>query len=153
MSPRERATRLAVEELSCRKELSQFGWHNQEGQIYVQGCQMSESGLTYYQLTLTIPSGYPDAMPPLYVTGPRILHKYSGRGTINQEGAAHRWHTLGNGQNGCVQICHCKPELWDASKTVVSVLMKGLLWLRAYDAHLASGEDIATFLLTQSGRY
>ena len=148
MSPRERAYRMAAEEQIIRREMPQFSFYDRTGRTYVQGWQGTQLGCLYCQLTLTIPSGYPDDMPRLYVSSPRTLQRYDG-GTLNEMGATHSFHTLSNGQDGCVQICHCKPELWHASRTIISVMFKGILWITAYDMHLASGDDIAKFMLTQ----
>lgn len=66
--------------------------------------------------------------------------------TINSVGSSHAFHTLSNGPDGCVQICHFKSEFWDASKTCVGVLFKGLLWLEAYDIYLKTDMSIASIL-------
>ena len=54
-------------------------------------------------------------------------------------------HTLGS-QDGCTKICHFRPELWKDNNTLYQVVMKGLIWLEAYEAHLRTGASLSKYL-------
>jgi hypothetical protein len=136
--------RLQLEKVIMARELPQFMFYQMGNETYFQGWHAVLTGLLY-QLKLVLSEWYPDQMPSLYVTYPLILWKY-GENTINSEGVSHAFHTLSNGPGGCVQICHFSRENWDASKTCVGVLFKGILWLEAYAVHLVTGMSIADIL-------
>lgn len=140
-----RRRRLDLERQLLARELPQFQLHNIDGNPYVAGWQTTSDGWKTYRLKLLLGPHYPDQMPSLYVVSPLALPNTDGDGTINDEEVSHAFHTLENGPGGCVQICHFKSDYWDASKTCVGVLMKGIVWLEAYEAHLQTGQDIADF--------
>lgn len=54
-------------------------------------------------------------------------------------------HTYGT-RYGCTQICHFKPGLWKDNNTLYQVIMKGLIWLEAYEAHLRTGATLTRYL-------
>ena len=137
--------RLALEKSMLAKEMPQFRFYNMTGDTYVAGWAKTSGGRHNYKLTLILGFLFPDEMPKLFVISPHTLWKYDGYGTVNKEGISHAFHTLENGPGGRVQICHFKPDLWDSSKTIVAVMMKGLFWLEAYEAHLRTGRDLADF--------
>ncbi|MGV7223638.1 MAG: hypothetical protein ACQ9MH_19185 [Nitrospinales bacterium] len=126
-------------------ELPQFRPYGLSGEYYFSGWQTT-SHRNRFKLRLGIPPYYPDNVPSLFVTSPHTLRSYRGRATINSQGTSHAYHTMSNGTDGCVKICHFDSAMWDASKTCVAVFMKGILWLEAYEMHLRTGEDIATIL-------
>ena len=136
--------RLQLERAITAKELPQFQFYEMGGDRYFEGWQRTSTG-GLYLLKLVLSAWYPDQMPSLYVTYPLILWKYGGN-TINSEGVSHAFHTLNNGPWGCVEICHFKRENWDASKTCVGILFKGILWLEAYGVHFVTGMSIADIL-------
>ena len=137
--------RLAFERQILAQELPHFCFHSMRGDTYISGWQSTSSDYRNYQLKLVLGCGYPDVMPKLYVVSPITLRTYKNRATINSMGLSHRFHVLGTGLGGCVEICHTKPTLWDPTMTCVAVLMKGIVWLEAYDAHRRTGEDICEF--------
>lgn len=100
-----------------------------------------------YELWVPIPRGYPDRRPPFYVLQPRLLGAASG-GTVNSLGLSHLMHTLETGPGGLVQICHWRDSRWHAGITLDKVLLKGLLWLEAYEQHLVTGKPIDSFVRT-----
>ena len=136
--------RIQLEKAIMAKELPQFQFYEMGEDRYFEGWQRTSTG-GLYLLKLVLPALFPGQMPRLYVTCPQPLWKYGG-GTINSEGASHAFHTRSNGVGGCVQICHFKSENWDASRTCVGVFFKGILWLEAYDVHLAMGMSIEDIL-------
>lgn len=135
-------TRIKNEEKIISKELPQFHLFKLDDEYSFEGWHTTTTNRLAFELKLSLPTGYPDVMPALYVTYPTILRKYGG-GTINSIGVSHAFHTLGNGPGGCIQICHFKNENWDASKTCVGVLFKGMLWCEACAVHLRTGREIA----------
>ena len=46
-----------------------------------------------------------------------------------------------------VKICHCKEEFWSPSVTLSRVIMKGFLWIEAYEAHCHTGNCIDHYSL------
>jgi len=140
-------SRLALEAQLLEDEFPHFGFHEPTGDTYVGGYQHTSAGSRYY-LWLPIPRGYPDQCPPAYVYRPNPLWGYLDLRTINSYGCSHQMHTLSNGPQGEVQICHYRPERWDASITLVKVLLKCVLWLEAYEQHLRTNRSIAAFVRT-----
>lgn len=140
----DRRYRLNLERQLLARELPQFSLRTNGNGAYVTGWQGTSRSGRRYELKLVLPEYYPDEEPELFVVSPHILRKRRG-GTVNDEGTSHAFHTLDNGPCGCVKICHDK-DGWDASKTCVSVMMKAICWLEGYEAHLATGRDIADFM-------
>jgi len=136
---------MDIEKTIMRSEMPQFRFYQNSDNYYFKGRQRTSTLNRSYELKLTLTQWYPDEMPELYVTSPINLRSHYSWKTINQNGIAYSTHTLSNGPNGCVQICHFKSELWDASQTCVGVFIKGILWLEAYENHLLTGSDIADF--------
>ena len=136
--------RLAVEEQILNRELPQFRFHNRSGDTFVSGHQGANGASRQYQLKLQLTPDYPYEMPMLYIASPTTLWKHRHKGTINAEGVSHAFHTQENGPGGCVQVCHF--ENWVSTNTCVAVFLKGILWIQAYEHHLATGDDIADFL-------
>jgi hypothetical protein len=152
-------TRLHSEEAIMVKEMPQFRLYQMNHERYFEGYHTTSTNSKCYKLKLAIPDYYPDEMPKLYIVSPSLLFcrfrdvqtiialgMSYGLQTINSMGITHAFHTLENGPGGCVQICHFKSALWDASKTCIAVLMKGILWLEAYEVYLNTGMDISTVL-------
>jgi len=137
--------RLAFEAQLLAQEFPHFGFHEPTGDTYLSGYQSTSAGSSYH-LWLPIPRGYPDQCPPAYIYRPNPLQGHRGLRTINSYGSSHEMHTLGNGAHGEVQICHFRPERWDASVTLAKVLLKCALWLEAYEQHLRTGSGIAKFV-------
>jgi len=138
--------RMDFEKTIMRSEMPQFRFYQNVDSYYFEGWQRTSTLNRSYMLKLILSRWYPDERPKLYVTSPINLKSYISWKTINQIGVAHKSHTLSNGPNGCVQICHFKDEHWDASQTCVGVFTKGLLWLEAYENHLLTGNEIAEIL-------
>ena len=140
--------RLVLEHRLLQHEgLTQFGvYHDRTRDRYdVQGTQTNSRHA--YDLWIPIPRGYPDARPPLYVVRPNPLPMATG-GTVDALGTSHAMHTLSPGPRNMVQICHWRDDRWHAGITLDKVLIKGLLWLEAYEQHLATGRPIDDFVTT-----
>jgi hypothetical protein len=115
---------------------------------YGYGVATTNSGRKY-TLYLVLPNGFPYERPSLYVTDPRPLLMFDGR-PLTVLGYSHNMHTLAP-SNGYVQICHWRDDSWRASILLHKVFLKGLLWLEAYEQHLATGRPLAEFVSTMVG--
>ncbi|XP_078372137.1 uncharacterized protein LOC144655710 [Oculina patagonica] len=88
-----------------------------------------------YTLRVYLPSDYPNSCPEMVVSSHGIL--LSGVDGEN--------HTLGS-KDGCTKICHFRPSLWKDDNTLYQVIMKGLIWLEAYEAHLRTRQPLSRYL-------
>ncbi|MFC1734757.1 hypothetical protein ACFL1X_01475 [Candidatus Hydrogenedentota bacterium] len=138
MRDRKQRERLALEEKVLKQEFSDFNVHDRTGDTYISGPVTSPSFRDTYWLILPIPEDYPDKMPEMYVERPAPL--YTSDGTLMPE-ISHVFHTMSR-KSDCTQICHGSDEDWDASKTWISVLIRGHLWIHAFEQHLRTGETI-----------
>ena len=136
--------RLALEEKLLERYHPDFRFYNPTGDTYIQGW-IQTNGSNRYKLCVRIDDDFPYSRPELFVVSPKTLWLYGGRGTINAlESPSHAFHMLGTNADGCVEICHIRD--WDASITLVKVILMGILWCEAYDAHLRTGQDVCDFL-------
>lgn len=143
-------TRLAAEASVLRDELPHFSFYDpaQAELTTVRGTHTSSAGKAY-NLCLQLGSSFPYGLPDLYVTYPCPLYGYGGKSIQSYE-TSHAMHVWKPDWNNYVKICHCKSEYWTASNTIVSVLMKGFLWLEAFEAHCRTGRTIDSYSLTYS---
>jgi hypothetical protein len=87
---------------------------------------------------------FPDEAPRMYVVSPKL---FNHRGeSMTQYGASGSMHTLAADEHGNTQICHYNGRFWNPRKTLYLCVMKGRLWLEAYEAHVRTGDDIDTWL-------
>jgi hypothetical protein len=115
---------------------------------HISGYAQSSSGKNY-GLCLLIPDGFPYSRPPLYLTDPHPL--YAADGTrIASLGISHSMHTLAPHANGMIQICHWRDSRWHSGIRLSKVFLKGLLWIEAYEQHLATRNSIADFVRSMS---
>ena len=54
-------------------------------------------------------------------------------------------HTLSS-KDGYTQICHFRSNLWKGDNTILQVIMKGWVWLEAYEVHLLTGDPLDMYL-------
>jgi len=85
----------------------------------------------------------------MYITEPNPL-LMADRAPINTLGISHRMHTLAPHDCGWVQICHWRENRWHAGIYLHQVLLKGLIWIEAYEQHIATGRDLADFVRTMA---
>ena len=149
MAQRERV--VLEHRLLHQEGLTQFGvYYDRARDRYdVLGTALTNAG-NAYELWSPIPLGFPDSRPSLYVLRPNPLRDALG-GTVNSVGLSHKMHTLESGPQGMVQICHWRGDRWHAGITLSKVLIKGLLWLEAYEQHIATGQPIDSFVRTMTG--
>ena len=140
--------RLIVEEqILQRVGLSQFQIFGSkyQGSYNLWGTHKTNSGRSY-RIWTPIPNRYPHARPPVYVYKPNPLHGRTHGKTLNDFGVSHNMHTLANGPNGEVQICHWRDDRWHSAITLNKVMIKAVLWLEAYEQYLSSGYPITDFV-------
>ena len=137
--------RMSLENSNLKQELPQFTLYFSRYIVpYVIGLVRTTVDYNQYELKLDIGPSCLDSKPKLFITYPKVLKGYHWQKSINKRGVCHAFHTWKNGPGGIVQICHS--EYWDASKSCVDILLRGLLWLELYDAYLRDGRTIAEHL-------
>jgi len=132
--------RITCEVCEIPEFLPRMRFYQSGRQLYVEGWTGTCRRRNAYKARITIPPQYPCRAPDLYILSPHTLYMRDGERTINSLGLNHAFHTINNGTDGCVQICHT--QTWDASMTCVTVLNKLAVWLEAYENHLRTGETI-----------
>ena len=96
-----------------------------------------------YTLRVYLPSDYPSSCPDMIVSSPSsCLRKKDGSTMSGMNGTD---HTLGT-RDGCTMICHFRKSSWKDDNTLYQVVMKGLIWLEAYEAHLRTGNPLSRYL-------
>lgn len=144
--------RLILEnQILNRDSFSQFQVYTGQspGSYYLWGDHRTNSANSY-KIWSPIPGQYPYSKPPVYVHQPNPLWGFGYLKTINSYDVSHRMHTLSNGPNGEVQICHWSSDRWHSGITLNRVMLKVVLWLEAYEQHLATGKDICDFVRTMT---
>lgn len=142
--------RLVLEnQILQRDGFSQFQvYRSQYGEpFFLSGVHKTNSGNSY-TIWSPIPVVYPNRRPPVYVTEPNPLWGFQYQNKVNSYGLSHDMHTLDNGPNGEVQICHWRDDRWHSGITLNKVMIKVVLWLEAYEQHFSSGNTISAFLAT-----
>ena len=130
--------------------MSQFHIYKDQANGYYLLGDHHTSANRSYTLWSPIPLGFPNSRPPFYIHRPNPLWEFGATRTINSYGISHRMHTLSNGPNGEVQICHWRDERWHSGITFNKVLIKAMLWLEAYEQHLSTGRHIDDFVRTMT---
>lgn len=116
------------ENLYLANELLDVGVKTQSGKVY--------------RLNIRLNPDYPSSLPEMYVVFPLPLRKHDG-GILN--GVSHKFHTLGNdGDN--IRICHYIPEKWNPNHSLYRIILKGRIWLEAYEGHLRTGKPVDDYL-------
>lgn len=136
--------RLAAEKLLLDRYMAQFRFYSPVVNTYIEGEQQSSVLGRKYTLRLQLPAAFPDQKPSLIVQTPERLVTRDPSVTVNSLGGCHRFHTDTNSPEGRIRICHTMG--WDASRTCVQVLLKGIIWIDAYEMYLNTGEPLSTIL-------
>lgn len=147
----EQRRRLALEhQLLQIKDFSQFSvyQHQATDEYTASGTASSNAGRQYY-LYIPIPTGFPYQRPPMYVTDPCPLRMANGV-SIHTLGVSHQMHTLTPSAAGWAQICHWRDNRWHSGIFLHEVFLKGLIWIEAYEQHLATGRPLADFVRTMA---
>ena len=139
--------RLGYESYLLKEELPHFSFYNPTvaGETTVQGNHTTAANRSY-TLCIKIRAGFPEQMPLAYITWPSPLYGYGGK-TIQSYGTSHNMHVFAPDWNNYAKLCLVKEEFWTASNTIVGLVMKGLLWLEAFEVHCRTGQNIDAFSL------
>lgn len=145
----EQQNRLQLEKKYIKQFFPSFEWFNPTlpGSAYIEGWMKSNAG-NQYKLRLIIPYDVPNSVPVLLVMYPKPLYNYYSQNMANL-GFSALMHVL-TPVDGYVQICHYKSSLWTPSITFYKVLIKGRLWIEAYEGHKKTGNFIDKYLRHQS---
>lgn len=102
-----------------------------------------------YTLRVYLPADFPNSVPDMIVKTPSMceLKRRDGSALVGSPD-----HVYGS-RDGCTKICHFRPNLWRCDNTLYQVVMKGLIWLEAYQAHLRTGSNLSTYLCEMNWRY
>ena len=96
-----------------------------------------------YTLRVYISTDYPNGCPKLVVSSPSSpLRKKDGSQLISGSSKDHIYSSY----DGLTQICHFNTSKWTSENTIYQVLMKGRIWLEAYEIHLRTGEYLEKYL-------
>jgi len=95
-----------------------------------------------YVVRLVIPAAYPDTMPTMLVMNPKPLVDNDRKPLL---GVSAKMHVLAS-IDGCTCLCHYAGDRWDASLSLHMVVMKGGIWLEAYEGHRRNGKPIDFWL-------
>jgi ubiquitin-protein ligase len=143
--------RLVLEHQVLQREgFDQFSvYHDKSDDTYwASGTGSANSG-RQYKLHIPIPSGFPYQRPPMYLTSPYPLRGFDGS-LVSSLGISHQMHTLAPDANGYVQICHWRDARWHSGIMLQKVFLKGLIWIEAFEQHLATGRPLAEFVSTMT---
>ena len=99
-----------------------------------------------YTLRVYLPDDFPNSCPNMVVKS-AMLRAYNGVYLHQYPGDNHTGYNI-DGYSG---ICHFRPNLWQPNNTLYQVVMKGLIWLEAYQAHLRTGQPLSKYLSEMSG--
>ena len=147
----EQRQRLVLEHQVLQQEgFPQFSvYHDKTSDTYyASGWAVSAAGYRY-GLHITIPSEFPYERPLMYITNPLPLLMRDGS-QLSALGVSHYMHTLAPSSNGMVQICHWRDNRWHSGILLYKVFLKGLLWIEAYEQHIATGRNLSGFVGTMA---
>jgi len=136
--------RLGMEKGILQDKLRNASWFNptSKGNTRVEWRVNTNNGNSY-TLCVYIPSNFPNECPILVVSSPSSpLRKKDGSLLNSTSGADHTW----GAHDGLTQICHFDKGKWTSENTIYQVLMKGRIWLEAYEIHRRTGENLKKYL-------
>jgi len=136
--------RLAAERALLQASMPGFEFVDPTGATTVEGGWHSSLS-THYHIVVALPAGFPDECPTTYIAWPSPLRGASQ--DVEAYGSSHAMHTWESDRPGWTKICTFHPHRWHSDYTLENVLHKAMLWIEAYEAHVASGLPVASFLL------
>jgi hypothetical protein len=150
--PYQRA-RLAYEEKALKANFSHFEFHNRPANTFLLA-NWKNSKDNWYQIMITLTSGFPDECPSTYV---RAFKWSPGENklvptslVVENSGNSHTMHTWETDMPGWTKICTYRPVRWSADYSLAHIALKAQLWIEAYECHLETGLGLATFLRTMA---
>lgn len=96
-----------------------------------------------YTLRVYLPPDFPNSCPSMVVVSPSGLLQRKNGSLMNSMSGAD--HTLSS-KDGYTQICHFLPSSWNGNNTLYQVIMKGRVWLEAYEVHLKTDDPLDRYL-------
>jgi hypothetical protein len=148
----EQMNRLALERDILQRSFPAVAWEwfdpKAPQRARVEGILHTNSSQKY-RIRIAGLQGFPASCPDLFVISPMPLRDRAGKAMT---GVSATMHTL-EGSGGATKICHFQQSLWLPQNTLYQVVIKGRIWLEAYDAHLRTGEPLDRYLrhMTSSG--
>lgn len=136
--------RLGVEKELLEKYFrGRVNWINptRRGQTQVE-VQVTCSNDKQYTLRIYLPSDYPNSCPDMVVKTSSQLKASNGEYLKNYPIDNY----IGRTRDGYTGISHNRPDLWSNNNSLYQVVMKGLIWLEAYEVHLRTGTPLKQFL-------
>ncbi len=103
-------SRIQMEQAIISKYMPMFKFSQNGSDICFTGPYTTTVGARSFELKLALTPYFPDNRPKLYIVSPKTLWTCNNEGTINSKGLGHAFHTLSNGPNCCIQICHFKTD-------------------------------------------
>lgn len=142
-SPQQR-TRLGLEKDILDSKLQNVTWINPTsvGNTRVEWRVNTNNG-NGYTLRVYVAASFPNECPKLVVSSPSSpLRKRDGSLLDSTSGKDHVYGSI----DGLTQICHFNTNKWTSENTIYQVLMKGRIWLEAYEIHRRTGEYLEKYL-------
>lgn len=132
---------MLIEKKILRKYFPDFYWIDPTGDAQVEGTLRTNDGCEY-RIRLYIPPDYPNSEPDMVIIDPSPLLDYDGNDVTEFE---NRYHLhLNQPRDGWPTICYTKE--WTPETTLYKVLLKGRLWVEAFEAHLNTGRKLDRYL-------
>lgn len=140
----EQRTRLGFEKDIIDGKLTNVTWINptSAGNTRVEWRVNTNNG-NNYTLRVYVPAKFPNECPVLVVSSPSsVLKKKDGSLLQYSSGQDHVYGM----HDGLTEICHFRKDSWSSENTIYQVLMKGRIWLEAYEIHRQTGEYLEKYL-------
>ena len=102
------------------------------------------------QVIIRMSPSYPHEHPKCYLADKGL--KFKDGSLVKDMGTSSSWHLLDPSSEGMPQVCHGRPALWNAKKSLASVFTKAFMWLEAFEHHLKTGSTLDTYLRHQPNR-
>ena len=137
-------TRLGFEKDITDSKLNNVSWINptSAGNTRVEWRVNTNNGNSY-TLRVYVPANFPNECPQLVVSSPSsVLRKKDGSRLDSTSGSDHVYGSI----DGLTQICHFDTSKWSSENTIYQVLIKGRIWLEAYEIHRRTGEYLEKYL-------
>lgn len=138
--------RLSRENQILARYFPSFQWKRSGNRLCIEGEVRTNAGKGY-ALRVELPSDFPNSAPRMYVARPKPLRGRHGF-DIARIGANPSMHTL-DPKDGAVCICHFHPDRWGPEQTLYKVVLKGRIWLEAFEGYLATGLPLDAYLSHQ----
>lgn len=137
-------TRLGFEKDIIDGKLNNVTWINptSAGNTRVEWRVNTNNG-NNYTLRVYVPEGFPNECPTLVVSSPSSVLRKFDMSLLNS--ASTQDHVYGV-HDGLTEICHFDKSRWSSENTIYQVLMKGRIWLEAYEIHRRTGEHLEKYL-------